>query len=258
MWKRPEKRWTLKAAMNVGNLELNRMTLKERAELAEFFRVAFVRRQRQFLREGRVSYPLARIWEDMGEIGEKLGFDMTPDNQIVSNFGDMRVLSGEYAKLQRPHNQLATYISLMQQFFEGKSSSLAGWKSIAREQDIRLFGGETRTRLDSIGRTITYIVPKHELTDADRINFWKVYSELYKSGWTSITSYSSGDQKEFGRVWMNEIGEKGYDFEYALERMQELMDARPRALKEMTPGESGNPTQPVDVFVDNSEGEFIW
>ena len=244
--------------MNVGNLELNRMTLEERAELAEFFRVAFARRQREFFKEGRVSYPLTRIWEDMGEIGQKLGFDMTPDNQIVHNRGGMRELTGEYAKLQRPHNQLATYISLMQQFFEGKSSTLAGWKAIAREQDIRLFGGEQRTKLDSRGRTITYIVPKYEMTDADRINFWKVYAELYKSGWTAINSYASADQKEFGRIWMNEVGEKGYDFEYAHKKMLELMDVRPRSLKESPPGESGNPSQQDDVFADTRKDESVW
>lgn len=258
-WKRAGKKWTLKEAQNVGPIQLRRMTTEQRAELAQFYRNQFQLRLRQFTNAGVVSFAVSKLTGDMQEVSEKLDMKMDPFANVVTAKGKSRVLAPNFAERKNPQNALAAYIGMMQDFFKAKSSTVKGWKDIGEAQDKRLFGevpiAVIPGRLYKKQQKIKYKTDlAYRMTDAERVLFWKVYREVSKTGWTSINDYSSDSQRAFATQWMNgDFNHK--DFESAYHKMLSYLDERPDALREDSPGASGNPFQP-EGDVDNVEWEW--
>ncbi len=247
-WKGTGKKWTLKSALAVNPIELARMNTPQRAELAQFFRNQYVTRLRSFQRAGTTGYALVKLEEDMKEVRDKMGINMNPLDLVVRAKGKRRVLGEAYADRKNPQNALATYVTLMQDFFSAKSSTVKGWRQIGEEQDRRLFGekivGIRKGRSYKNRTQIRYVKDiAHRMSDEERIMFWKVYREAYRSDWVALWSYSSADQKEFASKWM--AGDFNHlDFEEAYVRMASLLDARPDVLPEHAGGVWGDPTLP--------------
>lgn len=244
-WKGRGRKWTIESAKNVGIIAIRKMDTKERAELAQYLHTQFVNRVNQFAKAGRVGYAMVKLVGDMEKASSKLGIHLDPFDNVVNTKGKMRYLSSDFANRSNPQNALASYISMMQDFFGAKSASVKGWKLIGEQQDKRLFGTEkvrvpnprTKRGYSEITRV------KYEMTDAERIIFWKVYKELKDSGWTAVDEYSSESQRMLASQWMK--GDFNHlDFEEAYHKMQELLDATPDVLTEHVPGRFDDPFQP--------------
>ena len=261
-WKGSGKRWTLKAAQNLGLMGLMKMNTQQRAELAQFYRNQFILRAEQFARAGRVGYALAKVFKDMEDVNEKLGFHLDPFDPIVERRGKYRVLSDEFSMRKNPQNALASYITIMQDFFKAKSSTIKGWDEIGLAQDKRLFGAlVTKVSryhwkrnadgdyvLDEKGHRIKewYTeereTPEYRMSDAERIMFWRVYEEVRKTGWNGINDYSSDSQRLFATHWQTGSFNR-LDFSEAYKVLSDMLDERPRYMRENAPGISGDPFQ---------------
>lgn len=239
-WRPLKAKWTLAKALAVDPLQLKSMATPQKAELAQFLHSQFSARLSQFTRAGTVGYAVAKLAEDMDFSSKKMLMDMNPFDNIVTTRGKNRVLARAYANRKNPQNALSTYVTLMQDFFNSKSSTVKGWRSIGYEQDKRIFG-EIK-----VGRKT---VLKYQMTDAERINFWRVYKELYKTDWVPITSYSSESQREVGQLWMSGDFNK-LDFDEAYAKLAELLDARPDVIKESAPGNPADFSQQGGVGGD--------
>ena len=255
-WKGTGVRWTLEKAQNVGLVELMRMNTQQRAELAQFYRNQFVNRTNQFARVGRVGYALAKVIKDFSDVNSKLGTNFDPFDPVVETHKGMRQLAHEFDR-KNPQNSLASYISVMQDFFKAKSSTVKGWDAIGLAQDKRLFGMTVERTgkfhwdrdengnyvLDENGKRIkvweTVEIPTYTMTDAERIMFWRVYEEVRKSGWTSINDYSSESQHEFATRWMAGDFNKT-DFAEAYDNLRQMLSQRPKGFVEHAEGIEGD------------------
>ena len=209
------------------------MNTPERAELAQFLRNQFNTRLRTFTKAGTLGFAVTKLVDDMSEVSENLMINMNPSDPIVTSKGKQRVLAREYAMRKNPQNALASYVVLMQDFFKAKSSTVAGWRKIGKEQDERIFGTHKEGRKT---------VANYQMTDEERTNFWKVYRELYRTDWISIHDYSSDSQREVGSFWQSGTFDKA-DFESAYNALVEKLNAKPKFLPEHEPGNENDPFQ---------------
>ncbi len=253
-WKSTGQKWNLEAATHVGLAQLMKMNTQERAELAQFLRNQFNTRVNSFVRANTVGYAVSKLVEDMADVSGKLNINLDPFEPVVIQRGRRRVLSPVFSDRKNPQNALASYITMMQDFFKAKSSTVKGWKEIGKEQDERIFGLVTKVipgREFKKKQNIKYVTRlKYEMTDAERIMFWKVYRDIAKTGWTGINDYSSDSQRLFGTKWMS--GDFNHlDFEEAYARMVDMLNARPQSLEEHAPGIVGDFFQQEGGFDDD-------
>lgn len=262
-WKGIGKRWNLKSAQEVGLIDLMRMNTQERAELAQFYRNQFINRVEQFARSSRVGYAVSKVFRDMEDVNKKLGFHLDAFEPIVVAHGKTRQLNDEFAMRKNPQNALASYISVMQDFFKAKSSTISGWDAIGKAQDIRLFGAHVERTgkfhwqrypngeyvLDKNGKRIReweiVETPLYTLTDAERIIFWRVYEEVRKTGWNGINDYSSDSQRLFATQWQTGNFNR-LDFDSAYKALTDILDERPKGYPEHVPGINGDFFQQTD------------
>lgn len=253
-WKSTGRKWSLEAATNVGLMELMKMNTQERAELAQFLRNQFNTRLNSFIRANTVGYALSKLVQDMTDVSEKLNISLDPFDPVVIAKGRRRVLSPAFANRKNPQNALASYITMMQDFFKSKSSTVKGWKEIGVEQDARIFGLVTKVipgREFKKKQNIKYVTNlRYEMTDAERIMFWKVYRDISKTGWTSINDYSSDSQRLFGTKWMTGDFNR-LDFDEAYARMVDKLNERPETIEEHAPGINGDFFQQEGGFDDD-------
>lgn len=250
-WKSIPNKWTLKEATEIGTFAILKMNTQERAELAQFLHNQFNLRANTFVRANSIPYAFTKIGQDYYKeitvdghplsIASRMGIELD-DNVVVYN-GRYRTLNPALAEKSNPQNALISYIILHQDFFRAKSSTVTGWREIGKKENMRLFGTVERTRrvqyIDENGkrryRYETFDVPKYEMAEAERRAFWSVYEEARKTPWISINDYSSDSQREFARVWMK--GNFNHtDFESALKAVEEILDKRPRFLREKAVG----------------------
>lgn len=251
-WKGVPKRWTLEEARKVGTLDVQRMDTVERAELAHFLQTQLSSRSRQFEKSGTVGYALHKLVRDMAETSQKLGIEMDPYESVIKVKGKTRVLADNFAERKNPQNALAAYITLMQEFFKAKSSTVKGWREIGENQDRMLFGETVSVIPGRLYKKKQNIKYKYEIayrmTDAERIAFWNVYDTISKTQWVPMTQkYAAGGQSDFASLWMNGDFDKS-DIETALKKMQDLIDGVPDTLPETKSGDPSDPIQQGDAF----------
>lgn len=271
-WQRPNKRWTMNEAIRLDTADVMKMTIPERAELAEFLRQQFVRRRGQFERAGLKSFAFTKLEDDIDLVrrSDKVNgtiwntTDKYFDTPVVRRFvGNEATLDMSWAYLRRPANSLASYIVTLQDFFNAKSSTVRGWKRITAEQDARLFGVQNQRRkrvLNSDGKTYHYEYvavyenPKRRMTDDERTNFWRLMRQYKESSWDREHGYSSESQRELagyitsGKISLSE------DLEEAENRLYNLIHGLPETAP-VVRGDLGNPTRLAPEF-DWETGEF--
>lgn len=104
-------------------------------------------------------------------------------------------------------NQALNEIFSVQSFFQAESSTLAGARRIAREQDVRIFG-ETAS-----GK------PKHRMSVKQRSIFWTLYSEFTNQFKTSATVFGSNAIQQY----LGEIVNGSFKVELTPDSLNELM-----------------------------------
>ena len=263
-WKRAGKKWTLKEALSVGPIRLRGMKTEERAELAQFLKSQFTLRLNQFTKAGTIGYAVHKLAKDMEHVSAKLGMKMDPFMNVVTRKGKTRVLAANFAERKNPQNALATYITLMQDFFTAKSSTVRGWREIGENQDRQLFGEITTIKPGRLFKKKQNLIYEkqiaYRMTDAERITFWTVYDMLRKTRWTPLTQkYAAGGQKDFSTLWMTGSFDKR-DIEAAYAEMSRLMQGQLDHIEEHKSGDSLDPTRQDEEggFKDNvlTEDQF--
>lgn len=261
-WKRAGKKWTLKEALSVGTIRLRGMNTEERAELAQFLKSQFSLRLSQFTKSGTIGYAVHKLAKDMEYVATKMGMKMDPFMNVVTSKGKSRMLAENFASRKNPQNALATYITLMQDFFTAKSSTVRGWREIGENQDRELFGEITTIKPGRLFKKKQNLIYEkqiaYRMTDAERITFWSVYDMLRKTRWTPLTQkYAAGGQKDFSSMWMTgSFNKKDIDDAYA--EMTRLMAGQLDHIEEHRAGTPLDPTQQEGDFVDNvlTEDQF--
>ncbi len=76
-------------------------------------------------------------------------------------------------------NQLVLEFARYSKFFQDKTSSEAGIKEVNKEQDVRIFGADSRGR------------PNRTMTDMERQKFWSLYEEYNNQQPTATSRYGS-------------------------------------------------------------------
>lgn len=236
-WKNKPRKWTIKEATSIEGMSVRKLSMQDKADLAHFLYTNYQRRLGQFSRAGREGYAQHVIQKKFDRLNEKGRMMYTLQEDPLTIRGKTRILSNALAGAENPNAALTNYILMFQDFFKSESSTVKGWKRITENQDKRLFG--IKNRLGNWSR------PAHRMADAERIRFWSVYDELVNTGWTTINDYSSDSQRAVAALWLTE-GLTDANFETAYHRLQELLDARPVALRESPPNVSSDPIQQGD------------
>lgn len=253
MWK--PKKWTMKETKELSDKDIFKMSTQELADLGQYYYSAFHRRIQEGVRQGVMPYGVRKMYNDLekaksemiltqqGEtsLDKLIGWDL--DTPVTRKRKGMVELSETYLSMNRPRNALMSYVFAMREFFTWKSGSVAGWKRIARQQDINLFGA------DEFGN------PRYSMNEAERLKFWELYDELKRRG--TVEVYADGRFNEGFITNWRDIAESGavqsMDLTALIKRMEDKL-ARSVAFPEYRPGDLGNPTAPASEFDEND----IW
>lgn len=259
-WQKPNKKWTMAEAIRLDTVDVMKMTVPERAELAEFLRQNYQRRVAQFERAGLKSFAFVKLEDDIDFVrrSDKVKgtiWNRTDDYFTTPVLYRLRrgetVLGASWSELSRPANSLASYIVTLQDFFNAKSSTVSGWKKITAEQDARIFGVAVKRRkrvLNSDGKTYHYEYlpvyenPKRRMTDDERTQYWRLMRQYRDSAWDKEHGYSSESQRELAQYIMEGRISLTEDLEEAEVRLRNLIDGMPESVPVIV-GEPGNPTQ---------------
>lgn len=253
MWK--PKKWTMAKAKGLSNEEIFKMSTQELADLGQYYYQQFHRRVQQGIREGVMPYGVRKMYQDLENarntiiktdqgdtpLDQLIGWDL--DTPVTRKRGEFVELSETYLVMNRPRNALMSYVFNMRDFFTWKTSTVAGWKRVSRQQDINLFGKDENGN------------PRYTMNEAERIKFWELYEELKRRG--TVDVYVDGRFSEgFINTWLD-IAENGaaqtMDITSLIQRMENKLK-NPIAFPEYRIGVGENPTQPALEFDEND----IW
>lgn len=137
--------------------QITKMSGKERKTLEKYVRTlrqGYKRRVQSFARKGLISHAQIAL---EGTIPNKKPVQLT--------------------KMTR--NQLILEFARYSKFFNDVTSSETGIKKVNREQDIRIFGQDSRGR------------PRRTMTDTERQKFWTLYEEYENQHPTASSRYGS-------------------------------------------------------------------
>lgn len=137
--------------------QITKMSGKERKTLEKYVRTlrqGYKRRAQSFARKGLISHAQIAL---EGTIPNKKPVQLT--------------------KMTR--NQLILEFARYSKFFNDVTSSETGIKKVNREQDIRIFGQDSRGR------------PRRTMTDTERQKFWTLYEEYENQHPTASSRYGS-------------------------------------------------------------------
>lgn len=137
--------------------QITKMSGKERKTLEKYVRTlrqGYKRRVQSFARKGLISHAQIAL---EGTIPNKKPVQLT--------------------KMTR--NQLILEFARYSKFFNDVTSSETGIKKVNREQDIRIFGQDSRGR------------PRRTMTDKERQKFWTLYEEYENQHPTASSRYGS-------------------------------------------------------------------
>ncbi len=261
MWKiKGMRKWTLDTAINVSFMQINKMKLPERAELANFLQSALKRRVSSYNRAKAYNHPYAytKLQEDFKELENisEYGFDF--NSPIIEKSRGKHTLSPEYTKLDNPNAKLMSYIIQVQDFFSAKTSTVKGWKEVIRNESMQLFGyREYNTKRGS------RIVLNHMMTEKEREMFWKLFEEIRKSGKTTIYDSEAMRETGFTRIWQEKLKINEWNFDDLTSMMNKMLKelrnngVPVRDFEEHTSGRNNDPFQQEEETGDDSD-VFEW
>lgn len=266
-WKGAGK-WNLKSAQGVGNIALLRMNMQQKAELAQFYYNQLNLRINTYT-PAAIPFAFTELLHNFDKMQNSpklspLQQRISLDTPIVVSKGRYRQLNYPFSEMENPNASLNSYIRRMQAFFDAKTSTVSGWREVAKAQDIALFGG-TRGRKyhyekDENGKRhrVYEQIPKHTLTDAERRELWKIIDLAKDAGWLNRFGYDSGQaHKEIASLWLNgKTLNPETDIDAAYNRILTLMGEKEAArgkLQDVVPGIEGNPIPHNGEGGDNIE-----
>ena len=143
---------------SMSETEISRLSTKDGSaqEMLRQFREKFRYREKAFNRAGKNVYSPAL--EKMEDYYDRNG-ERSPEKMTV--------------------HQIRSELFHIQEFFKSKTGDVKGAREVMREQDIRIFGENSRGN------------PVHRMTIEERTKFWSVYEEFlrtYKNAWSKYTS----------------------------------------------------------------------
>lgn len=268
-WKPLGKKWTLAEAQKISPFSIYRMSLPEKAELAQFYYRQFNLRVETYARAQVVPYAFTKLMEDLNHpSGARLTDDqkaITLESPVVKTKGHKRQLTGSFADMNNPNSALNHYVTRMQSFFGSKTSTVSGWKEVGYQQDVKLFGQNAeqyrkytyvmkdgkRKRVELQGPFFK-VTPKHRMTDAERGRFWAIVDMAKQAGWLNRFGYSSEQaHRQIASLWMR--GELDHDdIDAAYNRIQEILDDKAELRNKFPDEINGEMDSP---FVRNGEGD---
>lgn len=269
-WKGAGK-WNLKSAQGVGNFALLKMSMKDKAELAQFYYNQFNLRANTY-NPGEIPYAFTEMLRtfDKMQRSDKLSHlqrQIALDAPIVVSRGRYRELNYPFSDMDNPNASLNSYIRKMQNFFDAKTSTLAGWREVAKNQDISLFGAVRGKKYhyekDENGKRhrVYELIPKYSLTDDERRKVWQIIDLAKDAGWLNRFGYDSAQaHKELAGLWMkgafNDIDDILGDIDHAYNRILTLIKEKEEKrgmFADVVPSIEGNPILHKDEGGDNSD-----
>lgn len=214
LWNRKsiQNKWTLEKARKIPMMEVMKMKIPERAELAYFLQTALKKRMVSFERAKSYNNPYAyeKLQKDFKELNDISGYNFDFNAPVIQTRGKTRMLGPEYARIEQPAPKLLSYINQLQDFFNSKSSTVKGWKEIIRNESMKLFGYKEYST-----KRGTHIVLNHLMTEQERENFWKLWTELKASGKVAVSAYVSESMKETGfiHIWREKLKNNEWDYD---------------------------------------------
>lgn len=142
---------------------ITKMSLSERKQLEKYIqtlRSGYKRRVQSFSRKGLISHAQIAL---EGTIPNKRPVQLT--------------------KMTR--NQLILEFARYSKFFNDVTSTEEGIKKVNREQDIRIFGSDSRGK------------PKRTMTDLERQKFWNLFEEYQNQNPTANSRYGSESIQQY-------------------------------------------------------------
>ena len=255
-WKGAGKKWNLKSAQGVGTIHLLQMNLQQKAELAQFYYNQFNLRVNTY-NPGELPFAFTELLHSFDKASKSGRLDplqqrISIDNPIVIAKGRYRELNYPFSEMDNPNASLNNYIRRMQSFFDAKTSTLAGWREVGKQQDIALFGAVRGTKYhyekDENGKRhrVYEMIPKNTLTDSERRELWKIIDMAKDAGWLNRFGYDSAQtHKELASLWMNgEFTNPEEDLEAAYASILAAMERKESErgkLKDEVAGIEGNP-----------------
>lgn len=257
---RKMKKWTLSDALNVSSMDVIRMKVPERAELAAFLQKQYNTRVRSFKRARYYNHPYAytKLQQDFDELNEASGYNFDFNSPVIKSSKGKHMLGDAYANLEYPAQKLHSYISQMQEFFNSKSSTIKGWREIIRNESEMLFGSREYNTKNGKRKVLN-----HLMTEQEREYFWKLYDEIRKSGRTIIYDSESMRETGFTRIWREKVKNKTWEYNDLTGMMKEMLNElrssgiSVRDIEEHIPNRKNDPFQQDDDKDEDFE-IFVW
>lgn len=270
-WKGADK-WNLKSAQGVGTLALLKMSMQQKAELAQFYYNQFNLRVNTYT-PAELPFAFTQLVHNFSRMqkSEKLTplqRAITLESPIVVSNGRYRELNYPFSEMENPNASLNSYIRRMQAFFDAKTSTVSGWREVSKAQDISLFGSVRGTKYhyekgdDGKRHRVYEEIPKYNLTDEERRKMWQIINLAKDAGWLNRFGYDSGQaHKELAGLWMkgafNDIDDILGDIDKSYNRILAIMKEKEEKrgmFADVTPGIEGNPILHKDEGGDNIGG----
>ena len=259
--KQIQHKWTLKSALDIDFLSINRMKIPERAELAQFLQNQIANRVRSYGRAKQFNHPYAyqKMQEDFQALMDDEGYNFDFNSPIIKSKGKFRSLSPAYAALDNPAARIMSYIVQARNFLGAKSSTVSGWKEIIRNESMKLFGYRTVHTKSGDRIYLNYM-----MTEDERTAFWKLYEELRKSGKVAMYDSESMRSTGFTRIWREKQSRGEWNYNDLTAMMNDMLSEMRKSgtpvrdMPEHKPGISENPTALDLEDAEDSDLEFQW
>lgn len=179
-------RLTKKNFINMSPSEIGKLKAPELRELLRGARNLFSQQEKKFERYSKTVY--SHSYEKMKDYYED---------------------HGQKAASRMNINQMRGELYQLQDFFQSESSTVPGARKIQKEQDIRIFGEDSRGR------------PKKRMTVEQRTNFWRIYEEYKNLRPADVYEQSSIVQQQLGEMMVKFVNDN-LDFDLNMATLHEL------------------------------------
>ena len=275
-WKGRGKKWTLAKAqeLDTSSIAFAKMTVQEKAELAQFYYNQFNLRVESYAKALTVPYAFSHLMESFKKQKDSVNLtdlqrSVSLENPVVVPKGKYRTLNYPFSEMKSPVASLNSYIRRMQSFFEAKTSTVKGWRDVGNQQDVSLFGGYLTGKYhyekDDNGKRhrVYEVVAKESLSDADRVKLWSIIDLAKDAGWYNRFGYDSGQaHKDIAQLWqsgnwnVNDIDEAYNKILDILEVQKEDREYYLKKARYNTDIEL-NPTKEAGERGDNLDGDLF-
>lgn len=247
----------MKGAQSTPLSDVLKMRFEERADLAEFYRKAYLKRLADAKKADPDNLPYG-VYRMEQDLREKLPYwNLNLETPVFRINGGQHVLNPEW---DRPYinNTLAAFISGFQDFFSWKSSTVKGYQNILKREEQRWFGYHFEK--DPVtGRRKKVL--NYQYRGKERTKFWNLFHELQAREGNQIINSDSIAETGYGVLWNQLVKRDDFDIENAdMVELIRIMEASLAAKQLVFPEHAeedmesgGNGRDPI--FVGDAFGE---